>query len=127
MKKSLFILLVACLPLSSFRLSADNNDEALSEIPLRKTTETRFGRSCLEPVRVFYLPSVNSLQVSFMTDMGYVDVSVVNSESGVVTCDVFNSSASSEFTLPAIHVSGVYEVVLSAESGDVYVGSFIIN
>lgn len=127
MKKLLLILVMAFLPLLSFCLSdGDGNGKVDLLIPLHKATDVKHERSIC-PVGAFYLGSYNAIRISTTSDMGEITVIVTNLTTGEVYNDSFDSSVLTESVVLVNGTPGVYEITLTSEYGDVYIGNFIID
>lgn len=123
--KKFLILCATILPLFSSYLFADN-EETVCEIPLRRETETRHGRS-IYPLEALYWKTISSIHISTTSDMGEITVIVTNLTTGEVYNDSFDSSVLTESVVLVNATPGVYEITLTSEYGDVYIGSFIID
>lgn len=126
MKKLLLILCATMLSHISSCLFADN-EEAMSEIPLRRETEIRHGRSLCNHVQAFYWRLTETVQISATSDLGEITVLVTNLTTGEAYNCSFDSSVMVESFVPVDGTPGIYEIILTSEYGDVYVGSFIMD
>ena len=115
------------MPLSAFEMYADNENTAM-KIPLSIKHNTDLGRSLnQESIVSYYQGMMSVIQTSVITDLGVLEVMVVNCSSGEFWYDSFDSSEETQTILQISGESGLYEITYTTESGDVYEGVFVIN
>lgn len=117
---------MAFLPLWSSYLSADN-EEAVSQIPLKGVTDVRHGRNIHVPVSAYYWRQCNQVQVSTLSDLGVVMVSVTNLTTGDLFSSILDTSITTDSMLSLNDTPGVYELVIYTECGCVLMGSFAVD
>lgn len=127
MRKLSLFFLVLLLPFSAFDMDADDKD-AVMKIPLKMDTGKNLCRTIVqESLECYYYDMMNVVVTTVWEDMGDVFLTVTNSSTGSVWYASFNSSHEFQNTLCISGEPGVYEISYITESGNVYVGEFILN
>lgn len=125
MKRLSFFLFVAILSLSSLHLYADNEiEESALQIPLENVEGIRHGRG-ISYIEAFYWN--DQVHISTAGVLGIVYVSLLNLNSGEMVCYYFDSSVMNLASLQFSATRGAYELILSTENGDTYIGNFSID
>lgn len=125
--RKLFLMLAFLLPLFAPDMSADD-ENAKMKIPLELQPKTKLNRSLvLEPLTCHYYSMMTSIVTTVTSDQGNVTLTVTNLSTGDAWYDVFDSATEPQTLLPISGTPGLYEIVYTTQSGDVYEGSFIIN
>lgn len=125
MKRLSFFLFVAILSLSSLHLYADNEiEESALQIPLENVEGIRHGRG-ISNIEAFYWN--DQVHISTAGVLGIVYVSLLNLNSGEMVCYYFDSSVMNLASLQFSATRGAYELILSTENGDTYIGNFSID
>ena len=126
MRKTLLLLLALLLPLSAFKMSADD-ENAVMKIPLELDIEQNFERQLVQfPIECCYLGMMDSIVTIVCSDLGDVSLTVTNCSTGNVWYDMFDSAMEPQTMLPLSGEPGIYEIVYITESGAVYEGTFTI-
>lgn len=127
MRKTLLLLLALLLPLSAFKMKADDED-AVMKIPLYAEEGTNLNRSLIQlPIECCYIGMMNSLVTTVWSDLGDVTITVTNCSTGSVWYDTFDSALESQTVLPLSGEPGIYQIVYITGSGGVYEGNFTIH
>lgn len=113
------------LPLSTVEMRADD-EIVVKEIPIHKTTGKVLGRTLIE-VEAYYYGMMSSIQTSVFADLGEIEVYVTNCSTGEMWYDTFDSGLETQTVLMISGDAGFYEITYTTESGDTYVGSFMID
>lgn len=125
MKRLSFFLFVAILSLSSLHLYADKEiEESALQIPLENVEGIRHGRG-ISNIEAFYWN--DQVLISTAGVLGIVYVSLLNLNSGEMVCYYFDSSVMNLASLQFSATRGAYELILSTENGDTYIGNFSID
>lgn len=125
MKKLLYFLFVTTLLQVPFYLHADEVEQNVElPIPIRQVTGVTHERS-IPPIEVCYWQHV--VQISTVTDLGVVSVSLLNLYSGEMVCSHFDSSVMNFASLWFDATCGAYELTLITEAGEMYMGHFVIE
>lgn len=125
MKRLSFFLFVAILSLSSLHLYADKEiEESALQIPLENVEGIRHGRG-ISNIEAFYWN--DQVHISTAGVLGIVYVSLLNLNSGEMVCYYFDSSVMNLASLQFSATRGAYELILSTENGDTYIGNFSID
>ena len=118
-------MFVAILSLSSLHLYADNEiEESALQIPLENVEGIRHGRG-ISYIEAFYWN--DQVHISTAGVLGIVYVSLLNLNSGEMVCYYFDSSVMNLASLQFSATRGAYELILSTENGDTYIGNFSID
>ena len=127
MRKTLLLLLALLLPLSAFKMSADD-ENAVMIIPLSIEHGTKLNRSLVSgSIECCYFSMMDSIVSTVFTDLGDVALTVTNCSTGSVWYDTFDSALEPRTILPLSGEPGIYEIVYITESGGVYEGTFTIQ
>lgn len=126
--KIILQLLAVFLPLSVFQLNADEKNTK-QEIPLNQTQLTHENnRSVIKfPIECSYLGLMNLIQTTISSDLGEVTIEVVNTSTGEISIDTFDSDVTMQTFLPISGDSGYYTITYTTEFGDIYEGILTIN
>lgn len=129
MKKIIFCLVAALLPLSVLNVYADENTEVSKKIPLKmKDGNSNFNRSLTQiPIESTYFGMMNMIQTVVSSDLGLVNIEVTNTATGEFWSDSFDSEISPISTLSISGTSGLYLVTYTTDDGNLYEGDFTIN
>lgn len=129
MKKIIFCLVAALLPLSVLNVYADENTEVSKRIPLKmKDGNSNFNRSLTQiPIESTYFGMMNMIQTVVSSDLGLVNIEVTNTATGEFWSDSFDSEISPISTLSISGTSGLYLVTYTTDDGNLYEGDFTIN
>lgn len=120
-------MLAFLLPLFAPDMSADD-ENAKMKIPLRMESTGKHVRDLIqEPLICHYYGMLTSIVTTFASDLGDVTQTVTNTSTGEIWYDVFDSATEPQTVLLISGTPGLYEIVYTTQSGDVYEGSFIIN
>ena len=127
-KKIILLFLAALLPLSVFQLNADEKNKR-KEIPLKQINKTHENNRSLilYPVESCYMGMMNLIQTTFSRDLGEVTLEVINTSTGEISCETFDSGVTPQTLLPISGDSGYYTITYTTESGDIYEGYFTLN
>ena len=127
MKKLILLLCVALLPQFSFYLFADGDNEKVDfPIPLHKPTDVKHERS-IDSIEAFYNVANNAICIYTSIYMGEICIVVTNLLNGNTYNSWFDSSATSGAFVQIDGMAGIYELVLTSEYGDVFIGNFILE
>lgn len=127
MRKLFMFLMALLLPLFALKMSADD-EKAIMKIPIELGPEENLTRSLIEePIMCHYHGMITSIVTAFNSNLGDVSLTVTNTSTGEAWHDVFDSATEPQTLLPISSTPGLYEIVYTTQSGDVYEGSFIIN
>lgn len=126
--KIILSFLAVFLPLSVFQLNADEK-KTKQEIPLNQTQPTHENnRSLIQlPIESCYMGMMNFIQTTFSEDLGEVTLEVINTSTGEISWDTFDSGVTPQTLLPISGDSGYYTITYTTESGDIYEGVLTIN
>ena len=116
------------LPLFALKMSADDENVTILNIPLELGPEKILTRTLVEEqIICHYYGMMTSILTTFTSDQGDITLTVINTSTGEIWYDVFDSGADPQALLPISGAPGLYEIVYLTESGDIYEGSFIID
>lgn len=125
--RKLFLMLAFLLPLFAPDMSADDENSKM-KIPLELQPKTKLNRSLiLEPLTCHYYSMMTSIVTTVTSDQGNVTLTVTNLSTGEIWYDVFDSATEPQTLLPISGTPGLYEIVYTTQSGDVYEGEFVLN
>lgn len=128
MKRKIILLFLAVfLPLSAFTLNADEK-KPKRKIPLTPVNSGFNNNRSLtqQPIECCYMGMMNLIQTTFSADLGEVTLEVINTSTGEVYYDSFDSGLTPQTLLPIPGDSGYYSITYITESGDIYEGFFTI-
>ena len=128
MKTKIFSIFMAFfLPLSVFTVKAD--EPIRVEIPLEKvSTDVRDNRSMnLCSIECYYVSLSESFITTVSANLGIVDIEITNLSTGEAWYDIFDSATEPQTVLPISGTPGLYEIVYTTQSGDIYEGTLIIE
>lgn len=124
--KNILLILAVFLPLSAFPLNADEK-KPKCEIPLHKLMDSKDNRSLIQlPIECCYMGMMDLILTTFSSDLGEVTLEVINTSTGEISCDIFDSGMTPQYLLPIPGNSGYYTITYITESGDIYEGSFTL-
>ena len=125
--RKLFLMLAFLLPLFALEMSADD-ENAKMKIPLRMESTGKHVRDLIqEPLICHYYGMLTSIVTTFASHLGDVTQTVTNTSTGEIWYDVFDSCTDPQTILPISGTPGLYEIVYTTQSGDVYEGILIID
>ncbi len=126
--KIILSFLAVFLPLSVFQLNADEK-KTKQEIPLNQTQPTHENnRSLIQiPIESCYMGMMNFIQTTFSEDLGEVSLEIINTSTGEICSETFDSGVTPQTLLPISGDSGYYTITYTTESGDIYEGVLTIN
>lgn len=126
MKKLIIFLMVVLLPLSAFEMSADEKETRI--IPIKVQEGVHRERSLIQiPIESYYLGMMSSIQTTFTSDLGQIDLTVTNLTTGESWSDTFDSGMTPQTFLPISGAPGLYEITYLTSFGDLYEGTFTIE
>lgn len=125
MGKKLISILMALATLFCNLPVRGDNPPAKKEILIKKLDKSDKIRSVLE-LYAFY-DGMSSAIHTTTSDLGQIEMTVVNLSTGEAWSDTFDSSLFMQNVLPISGSPGCYGIEYIAESGNVYVGEFIIE
>lgn len=125
--KIILLFLAALLPLSVFHLNADEK-KPKREIPLTPVKDYQDNnRSLIQlPIECCYMGMMNLIQSTFSKDLGDVTIEVINTSTGEISCETFDSGVTLQTLLPISGDSGYYTITYTTESGDIYEGTLTL-
>lgn len=127
MRKILILTMVFLLPVSALEMRADEKEQ-IKKIPLKMDSNKDLCRSLVdEPIVSIYYAMFTSIQTTVTDDLGEVDLTVTNLMTGETWSTTFDSGETSQSLLPISGSLGYYEIEYITESGDLYVGEFLIE
>ena len=125
MRTLLILMMAFLLPLSALDMSADEKEQIL-KIPLLKTDGSYLRRDLVViPIESYYYASMGCI-ITSAYDYGEVIVSIYNTSTGESWGYIVDSNIESQSFLQISGNPGYYEVEYILESGETYVGSFVI-
>lgn len=128
MKKRIILLFLAVfLPLSVFTLNADEKKQK-REIPLNPVKQTHDNNRSLTqyPIECCYMGMMNLIQTTFSTNLGDVALEVINTNTGEINFDTFNSAINPQAFLSISGTPGFYTITYTTQSGDIYEGTLTL-
>ncbi len=122
------ILLVFVAVLCTLPMRGDDPPETKKEIPVKEIgTRPTVRDFSILPLQVYYDGMIHSINTVVISDMGMIEVIVTNLITGENWWDAFDSAFEPQSVLKISGTSGYYEVMYITQSGDVYVGEFLIE
>ena len=88
--------------------------------------DTGHHAPALIPIQAEYYPSLSTIMVDFLFDMGSVSVEIENLTTGAYSQTVINATQGAH-PLVIAGTAGVYEITFTLMNGVVYIGSFEIE
>lgn len=89
--------------------------------------DSKDNRSLIQlPIECCYMGMMDLILTTFSSDLGEVTLEVINTSTGEISCDIFDSGMTPQYLLPIPGNSGYYTITYITESGDIYEGSFIL-
>lgn len=126
MRKLMILMMAFLLPLSALEMRADDKEQ-IKKIPLGFETGGRITRSLHEGViESYYYVDYSYIYTIVADNLGYVEVVVTNNSTGESWSNTFDSSIEPQSFLQISGTPGYYGVEYVTESGETYVGSFVI-
>lgn len=107
-------------------MRGDSPPEPQREILIKKLNKSDLIRN-LSEIQAFYLDDFCAIHTTVLSDIGMVEITVTNLMTGESWWDTFDSGEAPQTLLPISGSAGYYEVEYITESGDVYVGEFLIE
>ena len=127
MKKLFIFLMALALPVFALKMSAEDENVKI-EVPLRMESTTKLVRGFVEEqLLCHYYGQMNCIVTTALQDMGDVSLTVVNTSTGSVWYDSFDSALEPQTALTLSGEPGIYQIVYITESGGVYDGTFTIQ
>lgn len=125
--KIILSFLAVFLPLSVFQLNADEKNTR-HEIPIKQVIKTHENnRSLIQiPIESCYMGMMNFIQTTFSEDLGEVTLEVINTSTGEICSETFDSGVTPQTLLPISGDSGYYIITYTTESGDIYEGTLVL-
>ena len=124
--RKIILLVVALLPSFVFNMNADEKTE--KKIPIQYKGNDRLGRTLINvPIETTYYGVLSAIRTTISSDIGEVEMSVVNSFTGDVWTCFFDSAIESQILLGISGCPGDYIVSYMTEYGNLYEGSFTIK
>lgn len=124
--RKIILLVVALLPSFAFYMNAEEKTE--KKIPIQFKENDRLGRSLIDvQIEATYYGVLSAIQTTMSSDVGEVEMSVVNCFTGEVWICRFNSATESDILLEISGSPGFYSVIYLIGSGVLYEGSFTIE
>ena len=125
-KNFISILLVLAAALCTTPMRGDSSEKTKKVIPIKNVDGSELIRN-LPVIQAFYLDAFSTIQTTVASDIGLVEISVTNLMTGESLWSTFDSGETSQIFLPISGSAGYYQVEYITESGDVYVGEFLIE
>lgn len=127
MRKFLIFTMAFLLPFLTPEMRADEEVQ-IKKIPLWRDRGPNLHRDLIiVPIESYYYGAMGSVCTSFVGDLGEVELIVTNTFTGESWNYLFDSASEPQTLLPISGSAGYYEVEYITESGDVYVGEFLIE
>lgn len=104
----------------------DPPKEITGEIAIKKLDKSNLFRSPSD-FYVFYDGRSSVIYTTLTSDLGQIEMTVVNLSTGETWSDTFDSGVIMQTLLPISGTPGFYEIEYVTESGDVYAGEFLIE
>ena len=124
-KKLITLIMAVLLPLSAFQMSADEKEAR--PIPIKKSLVNDMTRTQHSlPIESYFLGMVNAIQTSVTSDLGMIEMTVINLTTGETWSETFDSAVSPHF-LQISGAPGLYEITYLTSFGDLYEGNFTIE
>ena len=125
--KNILLFLAVLLPLSVFTLNADEK-KPRREIPLKPVKNYYDNNRSLTqyPIECCYMGMMNLIQTTVSSDLGEVTLEVINTSTGEISYDSFDSGVTPQTLLPISGDPGHYSITYTTESGDIYEGSLTL-
>ena len=120
MRKILIFTMAFLLPFIAPEMRADE------EVQIKKIPYLHRDL-IIVPIESYYYGAMGSVCTSFVGDLGEVELIVTNTFTGESWNYLFDSASEPQTLLPISGSAGYYEVEYITESGDVYVGEFLIE
>ena len=109
-------------------MRGDSPEIKQREIPIRQLVNQPTVRDLNTPsLQAWYDGLFPSIYTTVLSDIGMVEITVTNLMTGESWWDTFDSGEALQTLLPISGSAGYYEVEYITESGDVYVGEFLIE
>lgn len=125
MRKLIVLSLALLLPLFASDMNADEKQQ--KSIPLERQIDKQWDRAVFAlPIESLYYGMLSAIVTSVTEDLGEVDLSITNLSTGEAWYDSFDSGAVQQILTPISSSPGLYEVIYTTGSGDVYEGSFML-
>jgi hypothetical protein len=78
-------------------------------------------------IECYYISLSESFITTVSANLGIVDIEIINLSTGEAWYDIFDSATEPQTVLQISGTPGLYEIVYTTQSGDVYEGSFTIQ
>ena len=126
-KKFIPIILVLAAMFCTLPMRGDSPSDAKVVISIRQVGKQPTVRDLtILPLQVCYDGVMYSIHTVVTSDLGEVDLTVTNLMTGESWWTTFDSGETSQSLLPISGSPGDYEIEYITESGNVYVGEFLI-
>lgn len=123
----MIFMMAFLLPVSALEMRADDKEQ-IKKIPLWIDDGLILRRDLtIVPIDSYYNGIMGCVCTSCVGDLGEVELIVINTFTGESWSSFFDSASSHQFVLPISGSAGYYEVEYITESGDVYVGEFLMD
>lgn len=127
-KKFIPIILVLAAMFCTLPMRGDSPSDAKVVISIRQVGKQPTVRDLtILPLQACYDGVMYSIHTVVTSDLGEVDLTVTNLMTGESWWTTFDSGETSQSLLPISGSPGYYEIEYITESGDVYVGEFLIE
>ena len=114
------------LPIFAFEMRADDKEQ-IKKIPIWKVDESSLHRDLVQtPITSYVLMSMKIICTCTIENLGEIELTVINTSSGEMWSNIFDSAIEPQSFLQISGAPGYYDVEYVTESGEVYVGSFVI-
>lgn len=125
--KNILLFLAVLLPLSVFTLNADEK-KTKEQIPLTQVQKNHHNNRSLtkHPIECCYMGMINLIQTTVFSDLGEVTLEVINTSTGEICYDSFDSGVTPQTLLPISGDPGHYSITYTTESGDIYEGTLTL-
>lgn len=126
MRKILIFTMAFLLPFLALEMRADDT-KVDKKIPLRIDRTGKLSRDLDLKIAATYYETFSFIQTTIFDDLGEVELIVTNLSTGESWSCLFDSASEHQSILSISGSAGYYEVEYITESGDVYVGEFLIE
>lgn len=130
MVKHLTSILLALAAVFCYTMPArgDTSPEIKRPIPIKHVGIGSIIRDLsIPPLQVCYDGMSSAIHTTVTSDLGQIEMTVVNLSTGETWSNTFDSGAFMQNVLPISGTKGYYEIEYVTEFGDVYAGEFLIE
>lgn len=125
MRKHIILCLALFLPLFAFNMKADENENF--KIPLKSSNGKELCRGLDQLIlECYYNGSIGFLLTNILADEGEITFILTNLSTGETWSNSFDSGSVSQVITTISGTAGYYEIIYLTETGDSYVGNFIL-